>query len=353
MRRGCRIVSFGDRPRDPFAFREIARASSRRLLALPGCFHNTIAEVQHLLDHSSRGSASSQPSRARPRRAAQRSGAWRAQPGDQPAAASRRALRSTAAFTLSSNRHRTGRASVRYTRPRDLQAPFNPPRALAPGSRVHVHRRMLRTFHFWIPLQAVTSDNGCMQFIPGSHANGLLEHSARQNGHVRRARVSDTRGALACPLDVGGVTIHSPLTLHYTGPNHTAQVRRAWILHFGPWGRLAKWIRHRFDKVRARRCCRTGSHHYISWVADCSRSDHTDANSAVDAHGLAASMGSHPATIAGSSSQGLHVAHLGRSARTGVVMSPRSRGVRPDGTRGTGAEVCEAPRELRVPRVAS
>jgi len=46
--------------------------------------------------------------------------------------------------------------------------------------------------------------------------------------------------SVSCPLHVGGVTVHTPLTLHYTSPNITDDVRRAWIIHFGPFGQLAK-----------------------------------------------------------------------------------------------------------------
>ncbi|MGV3519361.1 phytanoyl-CoA dioxygenase family protein [Luteitalea sp.] len=102
------------------------------------------------------------------------------------------------------------------------------------------HRRLLQTCHFWIPLQPVTIESGCMQFIRGSHAAGLRTHGRRPDGHVRVVEHAEEERAVACPLPLGGVTIHHPLTLHYTGPNRTAEVRRAWILHFGPWGRFAK-----------------------------------------------------------------------------------------------------------------
>ena len=49
-----------------------------------------------------------------------------------------------------------------------------------------------------------------------------------------------TAQAVACPLHVGGLTIHTPLTVHYAGPNLTSEPRRAWIIHFGPYGRWGK-----------------------------------------------------------------------------------------------------------------
>ncbi|BCS35523.1 SnoK protein [Luteitalea sp. TBR-22] len=122
------------------------------------------------------------------------------------------------------------------------KAPFND--AETPWHQDHAyngHRRLLRTFHFWIPLQPVTVESGCMQFIPGSQSAGLLEHGRRGDGHVRAVEDAESSRAVVCPLPLGGLTVHHPLTLHYTGPNRTGDVRRAWIVHFGPWGRLAKW----------------------------------------------------------------------------------------------------------------
>jgi hypothetical protein len=103
----------------------------------------------------------------------------------------------------------------------------------------------LRSIHFWIPLQPVTVENGCMWFIPQSHQRGLLSHgvvSRRGAGGTLAVDSADFTGAVACPLALGGATIHQPLTLHYTGANQSSEHRRAWILHFGAYGK----IRHLF-----------------------------------------------------------------------------------------------------------
>jgi hypothetical protein len=109
----------------------------------------------------------------------------------------------------------------------------------------------LRSVHFWIPLQPVTVENGCMWFVPGSNQNGLLPHyvaSRRFNGAQSQTtaatlatKIVDESKAVACPLPLGGATVHHPLTLHYTGPNQTDAWRKAWILHFGAYG----WVRRR------------------------------------------------------------------------------------------------------------
>jgi hypothetical protein len=93
----------------------------------------------------------------------------------------------------------------------------------------------LVTAHFWIPLQDVTVEMGCMHFIPGSHREGLRPHR-RRNGHAHALEVAgiDATRAVACPLRAGDATVHVPRTLHYTGPNLTPRPRIAWSLEFGP-----------------------------------------------------------------------------------------------------------------------
>jgi ectoine hydroxylase-related dioxygenase (phytanoyl-CoA dioxygenase family) len=75
---------------------------------------------------------------------------------------------------------------------------------------------------------------GCMQFLPGSHRRGLLDH------HSRRPDIRpdlyevvepvDETEALACPLPAGGATFHHSRTLHYTAPNTTDVDRRAYAI---------------------------------------------------------------------------------------------------------------------------
>ncbi len=89
--------------------------------------------------------------------------------------------------------------------------------------------------HFWIPLQAVTVEMGCMHFIAGSHLGPLLPHRRRgPHAHALEAEGLDTSAAVACPLPAGGATVHLPRTLHHTGPNLTDEPRYAWSLEFGP-----------------------------------------------------------------------------------------------------------------------
>jgi len=106
----------------------------------------------------------------------------------------------------------------------------------------------LRSIHFWIPLQDATIENGCMWYIPGSHRDGLVPHieaskrfaasSDRRAGSTLAIANVDEAKAVPCPVRAGGVAIHHPLTFHYAGANRSNDYRRAWILHFGAYG---KW----------------------------------------------------------------------------------------------------------------
>jgi ectoine hydroxylase-related dioxygenase (phytanoyl-CoA dioxygenase family) len=96
-----------------------------------------------------------------------------------------------------------------------------------------------RAVHIWVPLQDATEENGCLRYLPGSHRHGLNKHvtSLRTGGLIQRTTLADESTALPCPVRLGGLVAHSPMTLHASNPNRSAEVRRAWVLQFGigPW----------------------------------------------------------------------------------------------------------------------
>jgi hypothetical protein len=93
--------------------------------------------------------------------------------------------------------------------------------------------------HIWIPMQTVSEQNGCMSYIPHSHREGLKKHtlSERLGGVVQRCTPVNESRAVACPVHIGGVICHDPMTMHASGPNTSDAVRIAWVLQFGigPW----------------------------------------------------------------------------------------------------------------------
>ena len=95
--------------------------------------------------------------------------------------------------------------------------------------------------HFWIPLQEANLENGCMQFIPGSHREGLVPHAQKgPKAHMLTIKEPYPAPPTVCPAQAGGCTVRLPTTLHYTGPNETAKVRRACIPHLSDSGRSGR-----------------------------------------------------------------------------------------------------------------
>ena len=93
-----------------------------------------------------------------------------------------------------------------------------------------------RSITFWLPLQAVDVDNGCLDFIPGSNDGPLLTHRSINNDpRIHGLEAPDAQAALkvSCPLEEGGATVHGYRTLHHAGPNMTDGPRRAYALGFG------------------------------------------------------------------------------------------------------------------------
>jgi hypothetical protein len=119
-----------------------------------------------------------------------------------------------------------------------------------------------RAVNFWIPLQPATIENGCMWYLPESHKSGMLPHhvimerpggeSAYSKGKSFAMDTVDETRAVACPVEVGGATVHDPFNAHYAGPNNTDGWRRAWILHFGAYGKLRNKLHPKAvaDKLR-------------------------------------------------------------------------------------------------------
>jgi ectoine hydroxylase-related dioxygenase (phytanoyl-CoA dioxygenase family) len=91
----------------------------------------------------------------------------------------------------------------------------------------------------WVPLQEATEENGCMQFVPGSHRHDVFMHRSMNNDpriHALELAPEEryrTAAFVSCPLPAGGATFHGPYMLHHTGPNRSSIPRRALILNAG------------------------------------------------------------------------------------------------------------------------
>jgi ectoine hydroxylase-related dioxygenase (phytanoyl-CoA dioxygenase family) len=79
----------------------------------------------------------------------------------------------------------------------------------------------------WVALTDATAENGCMEFLPGSHERGQLPHTAGVvASSVNRARQAvdgsvDDAPAVHAPLRAGEFSLHHTLTLHRSQPNRS------------------------------------------------------------------------------------------------------------------------------------
>jgi hypothetical protein len=99
---------------------------------------------------------------------------------------------------------------------------------------------------FWLPLQAVNEASGCMRFIPLSHEGPILPHRTPGNGKAHGLECYDgfdTQASVACPLPLGGCTMHTGRTVHGASPNTSGIERYAYVVVFDLPRRLAREVR--------------------------------------------------------------------------------------------------------------
>ncbi|MGF1483461.1 MAG: phytanoyl-CoA dioxygenase family protein [Opitutales bacterium] len=92
--------------------------------------------------------------------------------------------------------------------------------------------------NFWMPLDAVTVEGGCMQYVRQTHKGTLLPHEFLIPGDNQSAMVAQDQdfwsaNATALPCPGGSVCLHHSYCMHYAGPNRTENPRRAYIIVFG------------------------------------------------------------------------------------------------------------------------
>ncbi len=84
----------------------------------------------------------------------------------------------------------------------------------------------------WLAIDDATIENGCMNYIPGSHKLGLIPHREIANTPHRVPITQNLDAEVPCPIPAGSVIFHHLLTLHSSKPNHSPYSRRAWALHY-------------------------------------------------------------------------------------------------------------------------
>jgi ectoine hydroxylase-related dioxygenase (phytanoyl-CoA dioxygenase family) len=102
----------------------------------------------------------------------------------------------------------------------------------------------------WVALTDATAENGCMEFLPGSHERGQLPHTAGVvASSVNRARQAvdgavDDAPAVHAPLRAGEFSLHHTLTLHRSQPNRSRDRRIGLGISYIP-----THVRHASERV--------------------------------------------------------------------------------------------------------
>ncbi|MBM3264812.1 MAG: phytanoyl-CoA dioxygenase family protein [candidate division Zixibacteria bacterium] len=92
----------------------------------------------------------------------------------------------------------------------------------------------------WIAVDDVSVENGCMQFIPGSHTFGKLEpvplatEGASVLKNITATGVKVDVPPVVMDMKAGGVTFHHGCTFHYATSNMTDRPRRALAIIYIP-----------------------------------------------------------------------------------------------------------------------
>ncbi|MCS6829508.1 MAG: phytanoyl-CoA dioxygenase family protein [bacterium] len=88
----------------------------------------------------------------------------------------------------------------------------------------------------WMALDDATAQNGCMQYIPGSHQWGNLTTETTWTESVSHLAVDESRidpsKSVLVEAKAGDIVLHDGMVLHYSAPNRSPHPRWAFILDF-------------------------------------------------------------------------------------------------------------------------
>ncbi|MFO1077804.1 MAG: phytanoyl-CoA dioxygenase family protein [Planctomycetota bacterium] len=119
-----------------------------------------------------------------------------------------------------------------------------PPRK--PGAVFHWHQDLgywpltpdTRTATFWLALDRVDLDNGCLEFVDGSHREPRLRRHVplfgdRSENHTMVAEVDRATDRIRpARLERGDATVHHERALHGSGGNSSDRWRRGYVVAF-------------------------------------------------------------------------------------------------------------------------
>src|SRR5262245_39331504 len=110
----------------------------------------------------------------------------------------------------------------------------------------------------WLALTDATAENGCMEFLPGSHRGGQRPHRAGAvAGSVNRAGQAivgevDDRPAVHAPLRAGEFSLHHTLCMHRSQPNRSHGRRIGLAISYVPTSVQHLGVKHKTPAMLVR-----------------------------------------------------------------------------------------------------
>jgi 2-oxoglutarate-dependent dioxygenase len=126
-----------------------------------------------------------------------------------------------------------GGKAVRYL-------PFTAIKAGGGGGQFHFHQDNNYTQHepaigsinIWVALVDMSPENGCLQIVPDSHKDGVLDWEDAGDGDTHRKVKIDPKEFLPLRMQAGDAVAFTRLTVHGSGPNNTDRPRVAYALQY-------------------------------------------------------------------------------------------------------------------------
>jgi 2-oxoglutarate-dependent dioxygenase len=122
--------------------------------------------------------------------------------------------------------------------PSTLYMPFTAVKSGGGGGTFHFHQDNQYTrfdgpgINLWCALTDMSPENGCLQVVPRSHLSGTIDSIENPDGDGHRTVAQEPERFLPVRMRAGDCIAFSRLTLHGSGPNHTAEPRIAYAVQF-------------------------------------------------------------------------------------------------------------------------
>ncbi|MCJ8329255.1 MAG: phytanoyl-CoA dioxygenase family protein [Lentisphaeria bacterium] len=88
----------------------------------------------------------------------------------------------------------------------------------------------------WFAVTDSKRDNGCVRMIPGTHKGGLFDHVDSDSQNALHTQLPDSavneQEAVDIELEPGDISIHNPILIHGSNPNHSDRWRRGGSIQY-------------------------------------------------------------------------------------------------------------------------